>query len=245
MRNRQHGNSLHVLGATFLVVAMTLLFATTAFGKTVLDYDANRTSNPVADNITRLNVNKLEKGSRDYVEGAHLCIIEKETGRLVTEWITDGTTHEIARNTGDKSSLNVDEVYILRELEAPEGYAKAADTEFVLRNDNAFNTAGEIIDGPDAEFDAIQGSGDVQAFVINLYDEATVYEEDVEYRRREGKTEVGAEQIDSQVSAERKSLQSDMAALMQTGAYIACWALPVIAVSALIGLFIYRKRHDA
>ena len=173
-----------LVAAFVAATAAFMLCATVALGETVLDYDANRTENPIADNITRLNVNKLEKGARDYVKGAHMCIIEKETGRVVTEWVTDGSVHEIARNTGDKSSLDIDKVYILRELEAPEGYAKAADTEFVLHSNENFNTTGEIISGPDAEFDVISGHGDVQAFVINLYDEATANVETVEQRER-------------------------------------------------------------
>ena len=58
--------------------------ATAAKADTVLDYDPTTTINPVADNITRLNVNKLEKNSHDGVKGAHMAIIEKETGRVVT-----------------------------------------------------------------------------------------------------------------------------------------------------------------
>ena len=167
--------------AAFLAVAVAL--PARALAVTVLDYDPTETINPVADNITRLNVNKLEKGSRDYVKGAHMVIIEKETGKVVAEWTTDGSTHEVARNTDDPKhgALDVDVVYILRELEAPEGYAKAADTEFVIHSDN-FNTSGEIIKGEDAESEEIRGSGPEQAFVINLYDEATLYAEDEEIR---------------------------------------------------------------
>ena len=190
---RQAGKMRALVAALVAATAALVLCATVAYGETVLDYDANRTENPIADNITRLNVNKLEKGARDYVVGAHMCIIEKESGRVITEWISDGSVHEIARNTGDKSSLDIDKVYILRELEAPEGYAKAADTEFVLHSNDQFNTVGEIINGPDAEFDVISGHGDVQAFVINLYDEATANVEDVEQRQRTNSDEVGDE----------------------------------------------------
>ncbi|MDO4538127.1 MAG: hypothetical protein Q4B54_08190 [Coriobacteriales bacterium] len=148
---------------------------------TVIDYNPTNTVNPVADNITRLKVNKLEKGARDYVVGAHLAIIEKETGKVITEWTTDGSEHEVSRNAGEADgALNVDTVYILRELEVPAGYKKAADVEFVIHSDN-FNTSGEIISGDEngnADSEAIKGSGPVQAYVINLYDEHTVEVED-------------------------------------------------------------------
>lgn len=245
MRARRNESAPYALGAvlaTILAAVVLTLSATVALGTTVLDYDANRTKNPVADNITRLNVNKLEKGSRDYVAGAHMCIIEKATGRLVTEWVSDGSTHEIARNTGDKSSLNVDEVYILRELEAPEGYAKAADTEFVLHSDDTFNTTGEILNGPDAEFDAIHGNGDVQAFVINLYDEAVVHVEDVEYRRHEGTSDTSSDKIQSQVTA---AGNTNKGSLMQTGVYISVGVIATLAVSVLAGILVFRRRHVA
>lgn len=249
MRVRRHKSNRHALGTALamVTVAVTLLLsATTALAVTVLDYDANRTKNPVADNITRLNVNKLERGSRDYVKGARMCIIEKETGRIVTEWVTDGETHEVARNTGDKASLDVDVVYVLRELEAPEGYTQAADTEFVLHSDNTFNTSGEILNGPDAEFDAIHGDGDVQAFVINLYDEAVVHVEDVEYRRRNSESEASSDEVQPQAPEEGTRRQADrMGNLMQTGAYISFGVIATLVTGLVVGAFVYRRRHDA
>lgn len=254
MRAIQHRNATHALGvvlAAVAAVAIVLLSATVAFGATVLDYDANRTKNPVADNITRLNVNKLEKGSRDYVKGAHMCIIEKETGRMVTEWVTDGTTHEVARNTGDNASLNTDTVYILRELEAPEGYSQAADTEFVLHSDDQFNTSGEILNGPDAEFDAIQGSGDVQAFVIDLYDEAVIHVEEVEYRKREV-SDTSSDEVTPQATPEGQTQEQEretdrggiVGVLLQTGAYIPLGIVVVIAIG-VVGVVLFRRRNDA
>lgn len=191
------------------IVAATIVASGHAFAVTTLDYDPTETINPVADNITRLNVNKLEKGARDYVEGAHMAIYEKDTGRLVTEWVTDGKVHEVARNAEGNTAdgaLNVDTVYILRELEAPEGYAKAEDVEFVIHSDN-FNTTGELLSGTDdgnADSEEIRGSGPEQAFVINLYDEATLNVEDVEQRRRERQQE-----REEQQERERENSNSD------------------------------------
>ena len=185
----------NVLVGAVMAVAIAVMAAlpTFAYGEIKLEVypTGTKTKNPVADNITRLNVNKLEKGARDGVVGAKLCIINKETGEMVGEpWISDGTTHEIARNSDNPKSgaLDIDVVYILRELEAPEGYAKAADTEFVIHSDN-FNTTGEILSGPDADSEEIHGSGPEQAFVINLYDEATMHVTDEERRTRERETQ--------------------------------------------------------
>lgn len=198
-RLRQH----RILAMVVMLIVATMAVPVSALAKTVLDYDPSRTINPVADNITRLNVNKLEKGAQDYVEGAHMAIFEKETGKMVTEWITNGSVHEVARNTDDpnRGALDVDVVYILRELEAPEGYKKAADVEFVIHSDN-FNTSGEILSGADdgnADSEEIRGSGPQQAFVINLYDEAYIETEEVETRERRKDREVPDE---SEVSEE-------------------------------------------
>ena len=178
-----------VIGAIVAIFVIATIAAPRAFANTVLDYDPTETINPVADNITRLNVNKLEKGSRDGVTGAHLAIYEKATGKLITEWITDGNAHEVARNAGDsnRGALDIDVVYILRELAAPDGYAKAKDVEFVIHSDN-FNTTGEILSGGEdgnAESAEIRGSGPEQAFVISLFDEATVNLTEEEKRTRQ------------------------------------------------------------
>jgi len=147
------------------VFAAALLVPVAAFAETTLEYDPS--GNPVADNVTRIEVNKLEKGSRDYVKGAHLQIINKATGEVVQDWISDGNACLLEK------VLDVDTTYVLHEVSAPEGYAVAADTEFVLHSED-FNTTGQILSGADAEFSTVAGSGTEQAFVINLYDEATV-----------------------------------------------------------------------
>ncbi|MDO4806962.1 MAG: hypothetical protein Q4A07_06930 [Coriobacteriales bacterium] len=174
-----------------LVVA-TIVAPVRAHAKTVIDYDPTETINPVADNITRLNVDKLETGSRDQVKGAVLQVIKKETGEVVDEWTSDGTTHEIARNAGGvHGALDIDTVYILREVSVPEGYEKAKDVEFIIHSDD-FNTTGEILSGGEdgnAESGAIRGSGPEQAFVISLFDKATMHVTDEERRTRERETQ--------------------------------------------------------
>jgi len=171
-KSRKLARALAVMAAIVLV----LIAPAHALAETVIDYKPQ--NNPVADNVTRLDVNKLEKGSREYVKGAHMAIIEKESGNVAADWTTDAATHTI------EGQLNIGTVYILRELEAPEGYTKAKDTEFVLRSVD-FNTKGEVITGPDAEFSEISGAGPQQAFVINLFDEATVTQEKVEHVKNE------------------------------------------------------------
>ena len=153
-----------IVAALVAATAVLVLSCTLALAETVLDYDANRTENPVADNITRVRIYKLEEGTLDPVEGAHLCIIEKATGRVITEWISDGTPHNILRTHGDKSFLDIDTEYILRELSAPAGYAKAEDTVFIIRSRN-FETEGEILSGGDADA-SIERDGDTEVRIV-------------------------------------------------------------------------------
>lgn len=83
----------------------------------------------IKNDYTKLNINKYEAGTQDQLAGAKLQIIQVTDGveTVVREWVTDGKTHqEIKLVPGD---------YILREVEAPAGYMKAADMPFTLKGD--------------------------------------------------------------------------------------------------------------
>ena len=143
----------------------------------ILDYKP--TANPVADRTVHLNVNKLDRDTHEFVKGAHLQVIDKETGEVKADWISDGTTQASARE------LDVDRNYILHEVEAPEGYEKAEDVEFILRSVN-FETKGEVISGAEtadgetnAEFNNVSGDIETQAFVISLFDKESPAERTV------------------------------------------------------------------
>lgn len=185
-----------------LVVAMAT-FVPKAHGEIVLDVygDGYEAKNPVASNITRVKVNKLDKSDHEHVAGALLCIINDETGDVVDTWESNGTTHEIARNVegvGVGGALDIDTWYVLKELAVPEGYSSNFKdlqddpdsphlVRFMIHSDD-FNTTGEMeIDDEIAEFvesREIHGSGTEQAFVINLYNESVKYVEKVVERIR-------------------------------------------------------------
>lgn len=110
----------------------------------------------VSDDITRLHVNKLDRETHEPVTGATMAIIEKDTGTVVDEWVTDGTTHEIEKG------LNVNVVYVLREMSAPTGYGVAADTEFIINE--LEGTGITIVNGNDAEL--------FDSYKVNIYDQA-------------------------------------------------------------------------
>ena len=185
-------NGILAIAASFFVMLFVLMCSSAAYaqnsGTVTLDYDPK--ANPVADRTVHIQVNKLESSSHEFVKGAHLQIIDKETGQVVADWTSDGTTQNSARE------LDIDKVYILHEVEAPAGYEKAADVEFILRSVN-FETKGEVISGAttesgetNAEFSNVSGDIETQAFVISLYDKQSPAERTVtEQRERERETE--------------------------------------------------------
>ena len=180
MQMHKHTGIAAALMATIaLVVALLAPGAALAYEPDVyLDYEP--TENPVADNVTRVLVNKLRKDTHEYVEGAHLVIYkESDPSTVVAEWISTGTAHEIAR------TLDVNTRYVLHEVSAPAGYGLAKDVTFELYSED-FNTTGKIISGggTNAEFDIISGSGPEQAFVISLYDPIKPAEEKKEIHRQ-------------------------------------------------------------
>lgn len=185
-----------------LVVAMAT-FVTKVQAEIVLDVygDGYEAKNPVAGNITRVKVNKLDKSDHEPVAGALLCIINDETGDVVDTWESNGATHEIARNVegvGVGGALDIDTWYVLKELSVPEGYSSNFKdlqddpdsphlVRFMIHSDD-FNTTGEMeVDDEIAEFvesQDIHGSSTEQAFVINLYNESVKHVEKVVERIR-------------------------------------------------------------
>lgn len=210
--------------AIAVLVAAMASFPVRARAEIVLDVYENgyEAKNPVADNITRVKINKLDKSDREPVKGALLCIVNEETGDVVDKWRTDGTTHEIARNVagvGKGGALDVGTWYILKELSVPEGYSDNfkklqddPDTPHLIHfmiNSDDFNTTGETdIDEEIAEFvdtEEIRGSGSEQAFVINLYNESVRYENVVKERTRKKNKDENKTDDQSQQDKDTKS----------------------------------------
>ncbi len=81
-----------------------------------------------ADNdFTKVEVSKTDITTHEHIKGATMQIINKDNGKVVYEWISDGTTKLFERvPVGD---------YILHEEKAPEnsGYLLANDIEFTVQ----------------------------------------------------------------------------------------------------------------
>ena len=76
-----------------------------------------------------LTVRKVD-ASGNAVEGAVLQVVSAKTKNIVDQWIVDESgNHNV-------NGLIVGESYILKELQAPEGYILADDVEFTVTDDN-------------------------------------------------------------------------------------------------------------
>ena len=85
----------------------------------------------IEDARTSIKIAKVDKTSGEKVEGAKIQILDKE-GIVFEEWQSGKEAHEV-------TGLKTGEIYILREIEAPVGYALAADTEFALKADGTID----------------------------------------------------------------------------------------------------------
>ena len=164
-----------VLATAALVTLLTAALVPQVFAPQALAREIPAPTRPdgktmtVSDDITRIRVDKLDANTHEAVVGAKMQILVKETGEVVDEWTTDGKTHAF-----DKG-LDVNVEYILREVEAPEGYEKIADVAFYA---NEMEATGLTLLGEPTHAEL------VDAYTVALYEpheEIVVVEERDEY----------------------------------------------------------------
>lgn len=141
-----------------------------ADGNILLTYDKD---GGVYDETTQVEVNKLDTRTHEWVEGAKLVILEKESGKEVASWTSGKAPQKLAK------TLNVGITYLLREVEAPGEYRLANDVEFAI--DNYGNVT--ITKGTE------NGNAELSDNTITLYD-TMMDAEEVEQRERETTREV-------------------------------------------------------
>ncbi|MBQ9002448.1 MAG: LPXTG cell wall anchor domain-containing protein [Eggerthellaceae bacterium] len=146
-----------------LVVALAFVaaFAPQAFAVDNVQLNAPTT---VSDDITRLHVDKLDADTHEQLAGATMAIINEKTGEIVDSWVTGKSTHE------NEKGLDVNVVYILRELEAPEGYDKVEDVRFVV-NETEGTGITVLSQGSDSEL--------TESYKVSLYDKAKPIEREI------------------------------------------------------------------
>ena len=149
--------------AATLVLAALLCFAFVPRALAVDNVQLNAPTT-VSDDITRLHVDKLEADTHERLSGATMAIVNESTGEVVDSWVTGQATHE------NEKGLDVGVVYILREIEAPDGYDKVEDVRFRVNE-----TEGEGItilsQGSDSEL--------TESYKVSLHDKARPIEKEI------------------------------------------------------------------
>ena len=225
---------LRIAFAAVLACALLPQVARADEKKVLLDYRPQE--HAVADRTVHFNVNKLDRDTREFVVGAHLQILDKESGAVVADWISDGSTQQTARE------LDIDHPYVLHEVSAPDGYALADDVEFVLRSVK-FETKGEVVSGAttadgqlNAEFASISGSEENQAFQISLFDQRVSGEQTV-YKNRENPSPTTPDEKSGTRAAGRLSQTSDPTN------YTPAIIIAIIGVVVVIAAIVIRRRN--
>jgi hypothetical protein len=201
-----------------------------------------------SDPVTVVDVSKLSSAQGHApVVGARLQIVEASSGRVVYEWTTDGSTATINRSTyfnGDRVNLNLDTVYILREVSAPSGYSAAPDVRFQITG---------IYDSDVTIYDDANGHAYLTgAHHITLYDDSTTqprYEEDIQYVHQPNQTvqRDREEQKQDEQTQTQSQTQKPNGNLSQTGDEGTLYlAAAVISAAGLcfIAIGIHRLRRQ-
>lgn len=87
--------------------------------------DGSTTKVTMKDEITKVDISKVDATTSKEIEGAKLTLKDKETGKVIETWTSDKTPHRI-------EGLEVGKTYILHEDLAPAGYEVASDVEFTI-----------------------------------------------------------------------------------------------------------------
>ena len=106
-------------------------------------YDEKTGKLTIQDKKLDVKVDKTDTTGDKKVPGATIEVVDKETGKTVDTWTSDGKgPHDI----GDK--LEAGKIYTLKETGAPQGYAYTADVTFKVEKDGTLTDEnGKKIDG--------------------------------------------------------------------------------------------------
>lgn len=102
-------------------------YATTSDITFSVDDDGKSTKVVMKDEITKVEISKVDATTGEEIEGAKMSVKDKETEEIVDEWISAKEPHLI-------EGLEVGKTYILHEDTAPVGYDLAQDVEFTIKD---------------------------------------------------------------------------------------------------------------
>lgn len=103
------------------------------------------------DDVTKLQIIKTDENGK-LLPGNKLAIIDKDD-KTVDQWITDDKPHDITK-------LTVGQEYTLRELKAADGYSKAKDVKFIVRDTDEIQTVNMSNDQTEMYFSKVDETGE-------------------------------------------------------------------------------------
>lgn len=87
--------------------------------------DGSTTKVTMKDEITKVDISKVDATTTKEIEGAKLTLTDKETGKVIESWTSGKAPHRI-------EGLEVGKTFILHEDIAPVGYEITSDIEFTI-----------------------------------------------------------------------------------------------------------------
>lgn len=111
----------------------TIGYATASDVTFKVNSDGSTTKVTMKDEITKVDISKVDATTSKEIEGAKLTLIDKETGKVIESWTSGKTPHRI-------EGLEVGKTYILHEDLAPIGYEIASDMELTILDTGAVQT---------------------------------------------------------------------------------------------------------
>ena len=100
-------------------------YATASDVTFTVNADGTPTKVTMKDEITKVDISKVDATNEKEIEGAKLTLTDKETGEVIEQWTSEKEPHRI-------EGLEVGKIYILHEDLAPAGYEVASDVEFTI-----------------------------------------------------------------------------------------------------------------
>lgn len=88
----------------------------------------------MVDEVTKLYVTKISKEDKKYLPGATFDVLDADSKNVITTFTTPETKNEELVYV-EVDGLTEDTDYILREIDAPDGYELAEDKKFTFKNE--------------------------------------------------------------------------------------------------------------
>lgn len=142
---------------------------------------------------TKVAISKQDSETKEPLADARLQILKVEANgaeTLVEQWTSDGTDHVIT------AKLAVGQEYILREIEAPFGYEKAADIRFTVSEDEEIQNITMLDVASDD--DEYRGSTTESS---TTYTETTSSEDEEDSYYRDGGSKTSSKVIENETTA--------------------------------------------